>query len=443
MGYEQNGTIDFSTPEEIGVVQLALLQQHVRYLEQASPYYRSMFEQVGFKSEQLTDLSILQTLPLTDKSELSERNRDFLAISENQVVDICQTSGTTGEPATVWQSDADLQRLATNEQRAFVAAGINASDRVLVGAALDRVFMAGLAYFLGLRNIGATTIRAGSGQPALVAELIRRQKPNVLVGVPSLLLGVARQMKAAGQNPAEAGVEKLICIGEPVRAENLQLSALGGALQQEWQAQVYGTYASTELATAFGECHAGCGGHLLPELVIVEIIDELGQPVVNGESGEVVVTPLGIEATPLLRYRTGDIARLHTEPCDCGRQTPRLGPIIGRRAQMLKCRGTTLFPGAISAALQNIKAVRGHYLEVFQEYDLSDRLRVVVGCGDPSIKANEVAAQIAARTRVKPEVVLVDPEEIMKKIIRPDQRKPVTFFDYRKSGYEQDCKNYE
>ncbi len=228
MGYEQNGTIDFSTPKEIGVVQLALLQQHVRYLEQASPYYRSMFEQVGFKPEQLTDLSILQTLPLTDKSELSERNRDFLAISENQVVDICQTSGTTGEPATVWQSDADLQRLATNEQRAFVAAGINASDRVLVGAALDRVFMAGLAYFLGLRNIGATTIRAGSGQPALVAELIRRQKPNVLVGVPSLLLGVARQMKAAGQNPAEAGVEKLICIGEPVRAENLQLSALGG-----------------------------------------------------------------------------------------------------------------------------------------------------------------------------------------------------------------------
>lgn len=438
MVYEQNNKIDFATPEKIDALQMRLLQQHVRYLQQASPYYRAMFERVGFDAGQLKKLTDLQSLPLTDKTELSEHNREFLAISEDRVVDICQTSGTTGEPATVWQSETDLQRLAYNEQRAFVAAGITASDRVLVGAALDRVFMAGLAYFLGLRNIGATAIRAGSGQPALVAELIRRQKPNVLVGVPSLLLGVARQLRASGHDPAVAGVEKLICIGEPVRTEKLQLSALGAALKQEWQAQVYGTYASTELATAFGDCTSGCGGHLLPELVVIEIVDEQGQPVVSGESGEVVVTPLGIEATPLLRYRTGDIAHLHTEPCDCGRQTPRLGPIIGRRAQMLKCRGTTLFPGAINAALQNITGVRGHYLEVFQEYDLSDRLRVVVGCRDPSLKANEVAAQIAAITRVKPEVILVEPEEIMKKIIRPDQRKPVTFFDYRKSGHEQD-----
>lgn len=438
MDYQQYGKIDFATAEEVDALQLTLLKQHVNYLQQASPYYRSMFEQINFKADQLTDFSVLQSLPLTGKAELSERNREFLAISEDRVVDICQTSGTTGEPATLWQSEADLQRLTYNELRDFSGAGITSVDRVLIGAALDRVFMAGLAYFMGLRKIGATVIRAGSGQPGLVAELIKRQRPNVLVGVPSLLLGIAKQLAVSGLSPGEVGVEKLICIGEPVRSENLQLSALGMALQQEWKAQVYGTYASTELATSFGDCWAGRGGHLLPELVVTEIIDEQGQPVAPGESGEVVVTPLGIEATPLLRYRTGDIARLHTEPCTCGRLTPRLGPIVGRRAQMLKCRGTTLFPGAISGALQNIAGVRGHYLEVFQEYDLSDRLRVVVGCSNGSLNANDVAVQIAARTRVKPEVVLVEPEEIMKKIIRPDQRKPVTFFDYRKSGHKQD-----
>ncbi len=428
---EQNRTIDFADPRDIDDLQLGLLQQHVHSLQLNSPFYRAMFKRIGFEAEQLTDLTALAALPLTDKADLSARNRDFLAISEERVVDICQTSGTTGEPATVWQSEADLQRLARNEQRAFAAAGIRSTDRVLVGAALDRVFMAGLAYFLGLRNIGATAIRAGSGQPALVAELIRRQRPNVLVGVPSLLLGVARQLEHLGLAPAEAGVEKLICIGEPVRSEDLKLSALGAALQQEWQARIYGTYASTELATAFADCDAGCGGHLLPELVVIEIVDAEGKPVPSGQSGEVVVTPLGVEATPLLRYRTGDIAQLHYGQCLCGRQTPRLGPIVGRRAQMLKCRGTTLFPGAISAALQDSAAVSGYYIEVYQDYDLSDRIKVVVGCSDPDLRPEDIAVRIAARTRVKPEVVLTSPEEIINKTIRPDQRKPVTFFDYR------------
>ncbi len=417
--------------DEIAALQLPLLQKHLRYLQQASPYYRELFEQSGFSADQFQSFAELERFPLTGKTELAARNRDFLAVDEKQVVDICQTSGTTGEPVTIWQTESDLQRLALNEQLAFVAAGIRKTDRVLIGAALDRVFMAGLAYFLGLRKIGATAIRAGSGQPALVAELIRSQRPNVLVGVPSLLLGVAHQLQERGQNPAELGIEKLICIGEPVRDVDLSLSAFGTSLQQQWQAQVLGTYASTELATAFADCTAGCGGHLLPELVVVEIIDEQGRSVANGEAGEVVVTPLGIEGTPLLRYRTGDIARLHKEPCRCGQQTPRLGPILGRRAQMLKCRGTTLFPAAINSALQEIDGVCGHYLEVRQDFDLSDRLRVVVGCRDASLSAAKVAEQIAAKTRVKPEVVLVTPEEVSSKTIKPDQRKPITFFDCR------------
>jgi phenylacetate-CoA ligase len=428
----------FATADEIAGLQLRLLRQHLSYLQQASPYYRDLFRQHNFSASEFSNLADLSSLPLTDKTDLAQYNRNFLAVSEVQVVDLCQTSGTTGEQVTTWQTENDLQRLAYNEQLAFVAAGIVATDRVLIGAALDRVFMAGLAYFLGLRQIGATAIRAGSGQPALVAELISLQRPNVLVGVPSLLLTLARQFQERGQNPAELGVEKLICIGEPVRDPELNLSALGRALQQHWQAQVLGSYASTEMATAFTDCSVGCGGHLLPELIILELVDSQGRVVAEGEEGEVVVTPLGVEGTPLLRYRTGDIARLHPEPCDCGRQTPRLGPILGRRAQMLKCRGTTLFPAAIGNALQEIDAVRGHYLEVHPDFDLSDRLRVVVGCSDASLTAASIAEKIAAKTRVRPEVVLVTPEQIRQKTIRPDQRKPVTFFDCRQRGSEQE-----
>lgn len=418
-------------PAQIEVRQLTLLQRQLKYLQLASPYYRDLFAQIGFRAEEFCRLEQLSRLPLTDKHQLATRNRHFLAVRNNEVVDICQTSGTTGEPVTFWQTEGDLQRLALNEQCAFSAAGIVRGDRVLIGAALDRGFMAGLAYFMGLRNIGATSIRAGSGQMNLVAEMIRQQRPNVLVGVPSLFLALGRQMQAAGDAPHRLGVEKLICIGEPVRGTDLTLSPLGSALQQLWGAMVLSTYASTEMATAFADCTAGCGGHLLPELMVVEIVDEQGRPLPCGEVGEVVATPLGIEGTPLLRYRTGDMASLHDAPCSCGRVTPRLGPIIGRRAQMLKCRGTTLFPAAIGSALHSLPEVQGYYLEVYAEHDLSDRLQVVVGSSDPLLNAERVAALIAAKTRVKPEVHICSVEALFKKTIRPDRRKPVTFFDYR------------
>jgi len=423
--------LDFSTPEEQHRLQLQLLCTHLEYLQQHSPYYSRMFDGLGFNPRDFTALEQLQELPLTSKSDLCCCNDAFLAVDPIEVVDICQTSGTTGDPVTLWQSEHDLERLAYNESLAFRAAGLKPTDRVLIGAALDRVFIAGLAYFLGLRRIGATIIRAGSGQPALVAELIRRQYPNVLIGVPSLILALGRQFQEQGKNPAALGIEKVICIGEPVRGTDLKLSPLGQVLAQQWGAQVLGTYASTEMATAFADCTSGCGGHVLPELIYAEIVDADGKPLPPGEIGEVVVTPLQMRATPLLRYRTGDMARMHSERCACGRTSARLGPIVGRREQMLKCHGTTLFPAAISNVLAGIKAVQGHYIEVHSSFDLCDSIRVVVGCRDSTLTADIVADMIRARTRVKPEVILVSPAEVQRKILCPEKRKPVTFFDYR------------
>jgi phenylacetate-CoA ligase len=316
---------------------------------------------------------------LTDKSELSRFNHDFLAAAEEKIVDICQTSGTTGDAVTFWQTEADLQRLAKNEQLAFTAAGIKVTDRVLIGAALDRVFMAGLAYFLGLRRIGATAIRAGSGQPALIAELILQQHPNVLVGVPSLLLMVAHQLQQRSEEPATWGIEKIICIGEPVRNEDLTLSPLGQALNDKWSAQIFGTYASTEMATAFTDCCNGCGGHLLSELIIVEILNNAGDPVAVGETGEIVVTPLGIEGTPLLRYRTGDItAILSRETCKCGRTMLRIKRIKGRTDDMIVIKGVNFYPKQIESLIMGLEGAYGQYQIVLKKIEGKDYMLLQV-----------------------------------------------------------------
>jgi phenylacetate-CoA ligase len=400
-----------------------------------SPFYRELFSRAGFDPRRVRTTDDLAQLPLTTKRDLEVRGGDFLAAPAREVVDVCESSGTTGLPVTLLQTRADLERLAYNEESSFRAAGIEPGERVLIAAALDRCFMAGLAYFLGLNRLGATAIRGGSGSVAFLAELVLRHRPSALVGVPTLLAAVAEALAARGEQPSAAGVARIVCIGEPVRREDLALSPLGERLASLWGAAVLGTYASTEMATSFADCTAGMGGHLLPDLMVVEIVDEQGRPLPPGEPGEVAATPLQVSGMPLVRFCTGDIATLHAAPCACGRTSPRLGPVIGRKSQMLKIKGTTVYPPAISAALQEIPGVRGFYIEVRDTFELSDRITVTVGAAGDSLTPESVAEKIAVRTRVKPEVVLATPEEIVARTIRADKRKPITFFDLREKRH--------
>lgn len=408
-----------------------LLRRHVRFLVEHSPFYAEMFTRLGMTANDVRGTGDLARLPFTEKQHLESRHGDFLATAPERIADLCLTSGTTGKSVAMLQSAGDLERLAYNEEISFRMVGISGADRVLVAVAIDRCFMAGLAYYLGLQRIGATVIRGGSSSGGLLAELVKGCRPSAIVGVPSLLLAVAEKLKQDGLDPAALGVTRLICIGEPVRNADFTLSPLGERLQAGWRCRIFGTYASTEMATSFSDCPAGLGGHLHPDLIAVEIVDAQGAPVPDGTPGEVVATPLLVTGMPLLRFKTGDIAALHAAPCPCGRNTPRLGPVVGRKSQMLKCRGTTVYPPAIAAVLQGMQGVQGYYIEVESEFALSDRIRVVVGSRDPGLGAAQVAQGIAAATRVSPEVVVVAPEEVLRVTHREDKRKPVLFFDRR------------
>ena len=426
--------LGFMATGESAAVQARLLRRHVAHAA-TSPFYRELFSRAGLNPRQVRTLADLAKLPFTTKSDLEQRGLDFLAAPANEIVDVCESSGTTGLPVSMLQTRADLERLAYNEESCFRAAGISPGERVLVAAALDRCFMAGLAYFLGLTRLGATTIRGGSGSVAFLAELVLRHRPTALVGVPTLLAAVAEALAARGAQPAAAGVTRIVCIGEPVRRDDLSLSPLGERLAALWGAGVLGTYASTEMATSFADCASGMGGHLLPDLMVVEIVDEQGLPLPPGTAGEVVATPLQVSGMPLVRFRTGDIAALHTAPCPCGRTSPRLGPVIGRKSQMLKIKGTTVYPPAIFAVLQEIPEVRGYFLEVRDTFELSDRITVTVGAAGTGLTVESVAERIAVRTRVKPEVVIVTPEEITARTMRADKRKPIVFFDLREKRH--------
>jgi phenylacetate-CoA ligase len=391
-----------------------------------------VFDEKGIRPQTIRTKDDLSLLPLTSKEDIEKHAEDFMCVPHRQAVDLCQTSGTTGEPVMFLQTAADFQRLGYNEEISFRAAGMTEDDRVMITCALGRCFMAGIAYYEGVKRIGAMAIRAGSGKPALLAQEILLYRPSIVVCVPSQALAMGESLLASGVDPSKVGVRLFIGIGEPVRTGDLQYSHLGRRLSQIWKCDVAGTYASTEIATSFTDCTGGCGGHFHPELITVEVLDENQQPLGPGQPGEIVATPLQVTGMPLLRYCTGDIAAYFTEPCKCGRNTYRMGPIIGRKQQKMKIRGTTVYPGGIISVLQQMPAIKNYYLEVSGDYELSENVRVVVGVEDvKGIAAEDVAEKIRQNIRIKPQVVIAPAAEVEKKTIQEGKRKAITFFDNR------------
>jgi phenylacetate-CoA ligase len=392
-----------------------------RHAKKSSPFYRELFR--GLKG-----LPALEALPTLDKSTLSERNLDFLCVPRSRITEIVTTSGTTGQPLLWMLTETDVQRLGANEKISFGCVGLTARDTVLVAVAMDRCFMAGLAYWLGLRELGCAVIRTGASSPMLVLEMIARLQPTAIVAVPSFLRLIADKAHEAKFNLKLCSVKKAVCIGEPIRDPAFALNASGRAIEAAWGAKVYSTYGVTELANSLCECAAGAGGHLHAEQLHLEILDDAGQPVADGVEGEIVATTFGVEAMPLIRYRTGDCAALFRSPCECGQKTPRLGPILGRKNQKLKFKGASVFPSTLAAVLEQTSGVESFVIIARRESELSDSIEVLIH-GAASLPTLREALQ--ARARIAPKLRLVSSAKIESLQLPPNARKRRTFVDLR------------
>jgi len=405
-----------------------LLQQHLAYCLEHSPFYRERLR--GVNPADIRRETIAE-LPFTDKNDLGSENDAFFAAVPEQMVDIVFSSGTTGYPVKIAYTEKDLQRLAENERRALEGCGLTAKDTVLLTCTMDRCFIAGLAYFSGVRALGAAVVRNGLGSLESHAEMLRRTRATAIIGVPTFLRKLAGFLIGQGIAPRALPVSRLICIGEPLRDAGMKPLKVAQDIETLWGAKVYSTYASSETITTFCECEARQGGHLLEDLAVVEIVDEAGRILPDGEAGEVVVTPLQIEGTPLIRFRTGDLSFLINQPCVCGRTTPRLGPILGRKQQMMKISGTTLYPQAVFNALDEVDGISEYYIEVEHRTELSDTLRIVLSTQDDGTAPAGIADILQARLRITPELIFKSKGEVRGKVYTPGSRKPVRFFDQR------------
>lgn len=426
--------IEKQSQAEIIALQEKKLQEMLAYVNEHSAFYKQLFKEHNINVSAIKTLSDLTKLPTTCKDDLQRDNDAFRCVPKSAIVDYASTSGTLGTPVTFGLTDNDLNRLAYNEAISLACAGIKKGDVVQLMTTIDRRFMAGLAYFLGVRQLGASIVRVGAGIPELQWDSIRLYEPTYLIAVPSFLLKMIAYAEKNGIDYEASSVKGVVCIGESLRNQDFSNTLLAEKIAEKWKGiKLYSTYASTEMSTTFTECEYQQGGHHHPELIITEVLDDAGNRVGENESGELTITTLGVEAMPLVRFRTGDIVTMHTGTCACGRNTARVSPVLGRKQQMIKYKGTTLYPPVLMDLLTNFEEIENYIIEISTNSILTDEILIRIGTRTPTEALKErISNHFRAKIRVVPKIEYCDIAMLERELYPLGSRKPMKFVDKRK-----------
>jgi phenylacetate-CoA ligase len=343
--------------EQIRERQLTALRRQLTTVHATSGYYRRQWDDLGWSPQALRSIADLEALPLTDKAAYQaalDREPplgDLLAVPRDRVARVHFSSGTTSRPAPVAWTRADLDSWADLYARSAYSQGVRA------GAVYQCLFtyawfVGGLGATAGYTRLGATVIPGGSGDTERQIDTIFRFGVTAVGGTPSFLLHLAETADRIGRPLAGSAVRHVMVGGEPGGA----VAATRALIEREWGAQCFDGYGSLEFQPIAWECAAQAGGHLPEDVLYAEVLDPgTHRAVPDGQPGVLVLTHLAKEATPLVRWWTGDVVVLDRRPCDCGRTHTRLdGGVRGRADDMLVVRGVNVFPSAVEDVVRRV-----------------------------------------------------------------------------------------
>jgi len=368
----------------------------------ANPRFRSHLNISS--GNEIDSLEDFQKLPFLTKSFLRRDDPfELCCVPQEEVVRIHSTSGTTGDPVIVPYSAEDVATFTRIMARSLRMAGVTPGNRVLVTPGFG-LWTAGVGFQAGVEAIGACAVPTGPIPLEAQFRIIRRMKPDVVIGTASFAL----------------------LLGEALRKEKPFLELQGAVLgAEQWGEQrrriienhlgapTYDIYGMTE---TYGpgiaiECPRQEGLHYWNDILYFEILDmETGNPVKPGELGEVTITTLCKEALPLIRYRTGDLARLLPEPCPCGSPFPRISRIAGRVDDMISFRGVNVFPGAVEKVLAAVPGMGSEFRILLETREGRDYMTLQAECA-PGAGGNSLEEDLRRQMKtflsVSPRIDLV------------------------------------
>ncbi len=345
--------------DQMAELQLAKLKVQLRYLESHSELYRRKFSAAGFRAADLRTLEDLAELPFTTKTELREAQEEappfglHQAAPMDKLVRITSTAGTTGRPVFQGYTRDDTLRRNESIARGLWGFGVRPGDRVINGFALS-MFNAGIPFCAAIEHLGALDVPVGAERKAEgMLRMAKEVGATVWIGTPSFASYLAEKCEEVlGIPPSMLGL-RVICGGGE---SGFELPAFQRRIEQAFGTPHVYDWASTSDAhpNVFAHCRHRSGKHqLTPDFALVQLIDPRTgalKPMHDGAEGEYIFTHLDRQACGLVRYRTGDILRVQTSPCPCGRTGFRMD-IIGRSDDMLLVRGVNLFPSALQSVV--------------------------------------------------------------------------------------------
>jgi len=395
-------------------LQLKRLQDHLSFAYQRSPYYRQAFDAAGVKPADLKRLEDLRLFPFTDKN--LERDRqiaapdfgDMVAVPEEEIVYISASSGSTGVPTLSPFTKKDFDDFQNVESRLFWAMGMRPKDRYL--HALNFTLFVGGPDVIGAQNLGALAIWAGTVPSDRLLYFMKQFKPTITWTTPSYAWHLGETALKQGIDPArDLSIRKIIVAGEPGGS----IPATRKAIEGLWNADLYDFYGLSDI---FGACAGMCvykeGLHLAEDNMLLEVLDpKTGEPVEDGEQGEMVLTTLLKQARPMIRFRTGDIITRLPGECACGRSFSRF-VVQGRIDDLFIVSGVNIFPSDIEFVVRSMNQLNGEYrITVYSHdrltcFDVEAEALGYLDDGGVAL-SGKIAQQIKLRTGVRPSRVKI------------------------------------
>lgn len=392
------------------------LQKIVRQVWNTHGLYRRKMEQCGIFPEDIHSIDDFKKLPFTTKQDLRDSYPlGLLACSQNQVVRLHASSGTTGKPTFVPYTQRDINDWKECMAECLKTAGVTSDDvfQIILGYGL---FTGALGFHYGAEKIGAMVIPSGGGFTDRQLLLMEDAQTTVFTSTPSYALYLAE--KIVKHNLRSRLNLRLAILGGEAWTEDM-----GHQIEEMLGITVINSYGLSEIMGpgVAMECNAKNGMHFNHNHFFMETIDaESAQPLADGEFGELVITTINKEAFPLIRYRTRDLTSLITEPCSCGRQGKRIARVAGRNDDMLIIRGVNVFPSQVEAALASVKGLSLHYhLEVRHHKDMPE---LTVVCESAKLLSESGREQLKAKTShhlkeklgIRINVQIADPETLVR-----------------------------
>jgi phenylacetate-CoA ligase len=422
--------IETAPREQLRALQLERLRAVVdRLLERVAPARERLHAAGVRRAKDIRNLHDLTLLPFTTKADLSEHYPFGLnAVRRQDLVRVHASSGTGGKSTIVGYTRGDLETWTELMARCLRMAGVG-PGMVVHNAYGYGLFTGGLGFHQGAERLGATVVPVSGGVTTRQVALLHDLGAQALFATPSYALRIGQAVAEAGLGHRDLALEVGVFGGEPWTA------ALGAEIERLLGLAALNMYGLSEIIGpgVAAECLEGRAGlHVNEDHFLVEVVDPAsGAALAHGEEGELVFTTLTKEALPLLRYRTGDVAALHVEPCACGRTLARMSAVRGRCDDMLVIRGVNLYPSEIEAALLAVEGLSPHYQLVVERPGALDELTVACEPAEGGIDREALIATVALalleRTGVTVGVSLLEPGAVPRsegKAVRVIDRRP-------------------